>query len=204
MHITRIESFSVDELFAALRRVTLHERPWSLPYARADLTLLEGFSPDALVPAQRYVKRSEVVKIRRLAAALAEHDVDLYGLRGFVRFWTADGPPEGMDLLPPVVECSREAAGPCVKLINDGMHRVYSARAARRPITVVYVAGVPDETPYYAFPNPAGWEGVEEIEEISEQYAKKHYRLEPHRSLYRDFNTAFRNATGFRARTVEA
>jgi hypothetical protein len=204
MNITRIERFGVDELFAALRRVTLHERPLSLPYARADLTLLEAFSPDALVPAQRYVKKSELAKIARLAAALAAHDVDLFGLRGFVRFWTADGPDEGMDLLPPVVECSREAAGPCVKLINDGMHRVYSARAARRPVTVVYVAGVPDDTPYYAFPNPAGWSGVEEIEEISEQYAKKHYRLEPHRSLYRDFNTAFRNATGFRARTVEA
>ena len=109
-----------------------------------------------------------------------------------------------LERLPPVVECSREPAGPCVKLINDGMHRVYSARAARRPITVVYVAGVPAETPYYAFPNPAGWDGVEAIEEISEQYAKKNYRLEPHRSLYRDFNTAFRNATGFRARAVEA
>ena len=35
-------------------------------------------------------------------------------------------------LLPPVVECSRETAGPCLKLINDGMHRVYSARAAGR------------------------------------------------------------------------
>jgi hypothetical protein len=204
MNITRIESFGIDDLFAALRRVTLHERPLSLPYARADLTVLEGFSPDALVPAQRYVKRGELTKIARLAAALAAHDVDLYGLCGFVRFWTADGPPEGMDLLPPVVECSREAGGPCIKLINDGMHRVYSARAAGRPITVVYVAGVPDDTPYYAFPNPAGWDGVEEIEEISEQYAKKNYRLEPHRSLYRDFNTAFRNATGFRPRAVEA
>ncbi len=204
MHITRVESFGRDELFAALRRVSLHERPFSLPYARADLTLLEACSTDDLVPAQRYVKRSELTKIARLRAALAEHDVDLFALRGYVRFWTPDGPADGMDLLPPVVECSREPAGPCVKLINDGMHRVYSARAARRPITVVYVAGVPDETPYYAFPNPRGWDGVEEIEEISEEYAKKHYRFEPHRSLYRDFNTAFRNATGFRARAVEA
>lgn len=204
MHVTRVESFGVDELFAALRRVTLHERPLSLPYARADLTLLEACSPDDLVPAQRYVKKSELTKIARLAAALRDHGVDPFALRGYVRFWTTDGPPEGMDILPPVVECSREPAGPCVKLINDGMHRVYSARAAGRGITVVYVAGVPDDTPYYAFPNPRGWQGVEEIEEISEQYAKKHYRMEPHRSLYRDFNTAFRNATGFRARTVEA
>ncbi|MBI3769399.1 MAG: hypothetical protein HY271_13050 [Deltaproteobacteria bacterium] len=204
MRITRIESFGRDELFAALRRVTLYERPFSLPYARADLTLLEACSPDDLAPTQRYVQRSELAKIAHLAAALGEHDVDLYALQGFVRFWTPGGPDEGMDLLPPVVECSREPAGPCVKLINDGMHRVYSARAARRPITVVYVAGVPDETPYYAYPNAGGWENVEELEEISEQFAKKHYRLEPHRSLYRDFNTAFRNATGFRARAVEA
>jgi len=204
MRITRIERFGVDALFAALRRVALFERPQSRPYERADLTLLEAFSPDALVPAQLYVKRSELAKITRLAEALREHEVDLFGLRGYVRFWTSDGPEEGMDILPPVVECSREPAGPCVKLINDGMHRVYSARAAGRGITVAYVAGVPDDTPYYAFPNPRGWDGVEEIEEISEEYAKKHYRMEPHRSLYRDFNTAFRNATGFRARTVEA
>lgn len=204
MRITRVERFTSQDLFAALRRVALHGRPASLPYARADLTLLEAFDPNALVPAQLYVKRSELAKITRLAAALREHDVDLYGLRGYVRFWTPDGPEEGVDLLPPVVECSREPAGPCLKLINDGMHRVYSARTAGRPITVVYAAGVPDDTPYYAYPNPRGWEGVEEIEEISETYAKKNYRLEPHRSLYRDFNTAFRNATGFRPRTVEA
>jgi hypothetical protein len=204
MHITRVESFGVDELFAALRRVTLHERPFSLPYARADLTLLQGFPPDELVPAQRYVKRAELTKIARLAAALREHDVDIFALRGFVRFWSPEGPPDGMDILPPVVECSREPAGPCVKLINDGMHRVYSARAVRRSITVVYVAGVPEDTPYYAFPNPAGWDGVEEIEEISERYEKKLYRSEPHRALYRDFNTAFRSATGFRSRAVEA
>jgi hypothetical protein len=204
MKITRIERFGVDELFAALRRVSLYERPLSRPYERADLTLLEAFDPGLLTPAQLYVKRSELTKIRRLAEALAAHDVDLFGLGGYVRFWTPDGPEEGMDLLPPVVECSREQAGPCIKLINDGMHRVYSARAARRPITVVYAAGIPDDTPYYAYPNPRGWQGVEEIEEIGEGFAKKNYRLEPHRSLYRDFNTAFRNATGFRARTVEA
>jgi hypothetical protein len=204
MRITRIERFGVDALFAALRQVALHDRPSSRPYERADLTLLEAFDPEALVPAQLYVKRSELAKIARLAEALRAHDVDLFGLGGYVRFWTSDGPPEGMDILPPVVECSREPAGPCIKLINDGMHRVYSARAAGRPITVVYAAGIPDDTPYYAYPNPRGWEGVEAIEEISESFAKKNYRLEPHRSLYRDFNTAFRNATGFRARTVEA
>ena len=204
MRITRIERFGVEDLFSALRRVALYGRPQSLPYARADITLLEGFAPDALVPAQLYVKRGELTKIERLAAALSEHRVDMFALSGFVRFWTAAGPAEGVDILPPVVECSREPAGPCVKLINDGMHRVYSARAARRPITVVYVAGVPDETPYYAYPNPRGWDGVDEIEEISESFAKKNYRLEPHRSLYRDFNTAFRNATGFRPRAVEA
>jgi len=201
--ITRIQRFDVDELFAALRRVSLHGRPLSLPYARADLTLLEAFAPDELVPAQLYVQRRELTKIARLAEALREHDVDLTALRGYVRFWTPDGPEEGMDLLPPVVECSREQAGPCIKLINDGMHRVYSARAAGRRITVVYAAGIPDDTPYYAYPNPRGWAGVEEIDEITEAFAKKNYRLEPHRSLYRDFNTAFRNATGFRARTVE-
>ena len=203
MNITRVERFGVEDLFAALRRVTLFERPRSLPYERADLTLLEGFASDGLVPAQLYVKRSELTKITRLAAALRDHDVDLFGLRGYVRFWSPDGPPEGIDLLPPVVECSREPAGPAIKLINDGMHRVYAARVAGRGITVVYAAGVPDDTPYYAYPNPRGWQDVQEIDEISESFSKKNYRLEPHRSLYRDFNTAFRNATGFRPRSVE-
>jgi len=204
MHITRIERYGVRELFEGLRRVSLHGRPYSLPYARADLTLLERFAPDELVPAQLYVKRSELTKVARLAAALRDHGVDLFGLTGYVRFWTVDGPAEGIDLLPPVVECSREQAGPCIKLINDGMHRVYSARAAGERITVVYAAGIPDDTPYYAYPNPQGWAGVVEIDEISETFTKKNYRLEPHRSLYRDFNTAFRNATGFRPRSVEA
>jgi len=203
MNVTRVERFGPEALFAALRTVTLWGRPQSLPYARADLTLLEAFDPNRLVPAQLYVQRSELAKIAALDAALRQHDVDLFGLCGWVRFWTPDGPEEGIDLLPPVVECSRESAGPCLKLINDGMHRVYSARAAGRPITVVYAAGVPDDTPYYAYPNPDGWGGVAELDEISERFEKKNYRLEPHRSLYRDFNTAFRNATGFRPRSVQ-
>jgi hypothetical protein len=201
MKITRVERFGVEELFACLRRVSLYRRPHSLPYARADLTLLASCDADALVPAQRYVQRAELDKIEALAAALRDDEVDLYGLRGYVRFWSPDGPEEGIDLLPPVVECSREPAGPCLKLINDGMHRVYSARRAGRPITVVYVAGVPDDTPYYAYPNPDGWAGVDEVDAIDDGLVKKNYRLEPHRSLYRDFNTAFRNATGFRPRT---
>jgi hypothetical protein len=204
MRITRVERFGVEELFAALRRVTLYERPLSRPYERADLTLLEHCDPEVLVPAQLYVKLSELAKIRALAEALRAHDVDLFALRGYVRFWTPAGPEEGIDVLPPVVECSREAAGPAIKLINDGMHRVYSARAAGCGITVVYAAAIPDETPYYAYPNPRGWEGVAAVDEIAADFAKKHYRLEPHRSLYRDFNTAFRNATGFRPRAVEA
>src|ERR1700704_2626138 len=101
MQITRVEQFGIEELFANLRRVTLFERPRSLPYERADLTLLEGFRPDDLVPAQLYVKKSELTKITRLAAALRDHDVDLFGLRGWVRFWTPETPPEGIDLLPP-------------------------------------------------------------------------------------------------------
>ena len=204
MQITRIERFDTAALFAALRTVTLYQRPLSLPYARADLTLLVDFDPGALVPAQHYVQRRELTKIGRLAEAFHRHDVDLFDLRGWVRFWIADGPPEGIDVLPPVVECSREPAGPCVKLINDGMHRVWAARRAGRPVTVVYAAGVPEDSPYYAYPNPDGWESVAEVDEIGETLVKKAYRLEPHRSLYRDFNTAFRNATGFRPRTVEA
>jgi hypothetical protein len=204
VRITRLERFGVRELFEGLRRVSLYGQPERLPYARADLTLLRAFPPDELVPAQLYVKRDELAKIARLAAALAERDVDLYGLDGWVRFWTEDGPPEGVALLPPVVECSREPDGPCVKLINDGMHRVYSARRAGRPITVVYAAGVPDDTPYYAYPNPRGWEGVDEVDEIGARLVKKHYRQEPHRALYRDFNTVFGNSTGFRPRAAEA
>jgi hypothetical protein len=201
MKITRVERFGVEDLFAALRRVSLYQQPANLPYARADLTLLQSFPTDELVPAQLYVKRGEIAKIEALAKALRDHDVDLYGLRGYVRFWTHDGPEEGMDLLPPVVECSREESG-YLKLINDGMHRVYSARRAGRPITVVYAAGVPEETPYYAFPNPDGWASVTEVDEISDSLVKKNYRREPHRALYRDFNSAFRNATGFRARAT--
>lgn len=204
IEITRVERFGVEDLFAGLRRVALHRRPLSLPYARADLTLLESYDADALQPAQLYVQRGELEKIAALATALRAYEVDLFGLRGFVRFWTPEGPEDGMDLLPPVVECSREPAGPCIKLVNDGMHRVYSARKAGHPINVVYIAGVPDDTPYYAYPTPNGWAGVEEVDDITETLVKKNYRLEPHRSLYRDFNTAFRSATGFRPRTPAA
>ena len=106
-------------------------------------------------------------------------------------------------LLALVVAClagcgkqSGEADGSVVKILNDGMHRVYLARMERSPIQVVYVRKVPRECPYYAFPLVNGWNDVEIVQDLPEGYIKKWHRIKDYKSLYRDFNTGFQNVGG--------
>jgi hypothetical protein len=114
------------------------------------------------------------------------------------------GSDEPIDVLPPVVERSVEADGSIVKILNDGMHRVYLARMERSPIQVVYVREVPNEYPYYAYPLVNGWNDVEIVNELPEHYIKKWHRIPNYKTLYRDFNTAFQNVGGPRGRFVNA
>lgn len=202
MEIKRVERHSVDELMQNMRRVAMLTHPDDLPYKNASIELATVHT-DEIAPAQRYVLTQEILKVRDLRWCLREHDVDLFKLDGYVKIWL-EGYDDPIDVLPPVVEQSAEADGSVVKILNDGMHRVYLARMERSPIQVVYVEKVPKEYPYYAFPLVNGWNDVEIVSELPEGYIKKWHRIKNYKSLYRDFNSGFQNVGGPRGHFTNA
>lgn len=202
MQIERVERHGVDELVANMRRVSMLTRPDEMPYRDARIELVTLHTND-IAPAQRYVLSQELVKVRDLRWALREHDIDLFRLDGYLTLWI-EGYDDPIDLLPPVVEQSAEADSTVVNILNDGMHRVYLARMERSPIQVVYVRDVPKQFPYYAFPLVNGWNDVEIVSELPEGYIKKWHRIKDYKSLYRNFNSGFRNVGGPRGNFTNA
>ncbi len=189
--IARIQHFSENDLIESLRQVTLLKRPEVTIYEHAYISL-ETINPAILSPAQNYILRSELKKVRELKWALEAHNVDIYLLRGYLRLWM-EGLDDPIDLLPPVVEESIERNGSIHFIINDGMHRVYMALREWTRTQAVVIRGIPREYPYYAFPVPGGWESVEEREDLPEGYLKKWHRIADYHALYRNFNSAFLN-----------
>ena len=75
------------------------------------------------------------------------------------------------------------------------MHRVALARLECSLIQTIYIEDIPTEYPYYAYPRPTGWNGIEMVNytEFPADYNKKWHRLPyPHyKNLFRSFNSAF-------------
>ena len=202
MDIERVEHHGVDELIANMRRVGMLTDPEARLYSNSGIELAV-FHTDEIAPAQRYVLVDEIRKVRDLRWTLREHGVDLCKLDGYVTI-RLRGYDDPIDVLPPVVEESQEADGSVVKILNDGMHRVYLARMERSPIQVVYVSNVPEQFPYYAFPLVNGWNEVSIVGELPEGYVKKWHRIKNYKTLYRDFNTGFQNVGGPRGHFTNA
>ncbi len=194
MNIISHEIFSPDNLIERLRNVTMLKSPETRVYDQAFISL-EKISTDFLVPPQNYILRGELKKVRELKWALEKRGVNLFELGGFVRI-TLEGSDEPVDVLPPVVEESIEKDGSVHFIINDGMHRVYMARREWVIPQVVLIRGVPKHLPYYAYPAPGGWNGVDERDDLPAGYLKKWHRIENYHSLYRNFNSAFVNVGG--------
>lgn len=202
MDIKRVERHGVEELLANMRRVSMLTAPSEMPYKNAAITLATMHTNE-IAPAQRYVLTQEILKVRDLQWSLREHDVDLFALDGYATIWL-EGYDDPIDVLPPVVEKSMEADGSVVKILNDGMHRVYLARMERTPIQVLYVEDVPKQFPYYAFPLVNGWSDVEIVSDLPEGYIKKWHRIKNYKSLYRNFNSGFQNVGGPRGHFTNA
>ncbi len=196
MDIIKLSRHSPRELTERLRQVPLLHQPEMLIYGEALITL-EHIHTNHLSPAQNYVWLAELRKVQELRWSLAEHGVDLFRLDGFVSYTIrgADGAEERYQVYPPVVEESIEADGSVALLINDGMHRLYLAKLEWVVPQVIYVRGVPKEYPYYAFPRPGGWEGIDLLPDNPDpqRYLKKCHRRRHNKRLYRDFQAVFAN-----------
>lgn len=200
MRVIRHHVIPLDELFEKLRRVRLKgtfgdiERPFV--YRDARLSLQRNMDIDEfLYPPQRYVLRPTVHTILELAKELEKKGVDIFALEGALYFWRDGMDPDRdnpIPFLPPIVEESEEPGDHKVFLVNDGMHRTYSARSVGRGINVVLVQDVPPEYPYYAYAIMERWSGVQEFDELPPVFEKKKYR-DPtgYKRLFRQFNEVF-------------
>ncbi len=203
MNIVALERHSIEELISYLRRVPLLEQPEVLIYEHTLITL-EQIHTDFLHPAQNYIWLQELRKTQQLRWNLAAHGVDLFRLDGYLTYTVRlpDGTEETYDLYPPIVEESIEADGTLAAVINDGMHRLYLARLEWIVPQVTYIRGLPKSYPYYAFPRPMRWEGLDLLAENPDPktYLKKCHRIKDNKRLFRDFQAVFHNVGRSRSR----
>ncbi len=194
MKLVRWQIFSTGETLAKIRLVRLKGYSSPLIYSRSTLSLERAVPTDALVPAQRYVLKSHLDRVSRLADLFAQKGLNIFALEGLLLFWTeTEGMVAGpIPIIPPVVEESYEENGRLVWLINDGMHRLTVALRLGISVNILLAKDVPAEWPYYAFPLSGGWADVEDLESLPAGYRKKDYRRpEDYKALFRDFNAVF-------------
>ncbi len=190
IRIISVEHHSSDTLFSNMRGVTMLENETAYPYLTSRLSL-SVLNTNDIAPAQTYVFHPEILKVTALRESLLVYDdTDILKLNGYITI-TIDGCNHPIDVLPPVVELSEEPDGRVVKILNDGMHRVYLARSLNLPVQVVYAEGIPEQWPYYAYALDRGWDDVEYIYDLPKGFVKKYYRVpeEQKRTLYRNFSS---------------
>jgi hypothetical protein len=206
MNIVDVERHSVQELIDRLRRVPLLEQPDIFLYEKAFISL-ECIHTNILHPPQNYIWLEELRKVQNLRWSLSAHGVDLFRLDGYVTYTVRqeDGSDATYDVYPPIIEESIEVDGTVAFLINDGMHRVYLARLEWVVPQVVYVRGLPKEYPYYAYPRPERWEGIDLLAENPnpKKYLKKCHRIRDNKHLYRNFQAVFKNVGHPRSRLLK-
>jgi hypothetical protein len=196
--VTKVERHSPEQLLAKLKDVVMLKDRSKKPYAEAKLSL-KTMDFEEFRPAQRYVLADNLLKIQLLEWELARYDIDILALDGYVTIETnlTDQP---IDLLPPVIETVREKCGALVNVINDGMHRLFSARLEWKTPVVIHAENVSPLYPYYAYPIPGltPWEQVIILEgdKIPSNLIKKWHRIADNKLLYRDFNSSFQNVGG--------
>jgi hypothetical protein len=206
MDIIALEHHPPEVLMDCLRRVPLMDRTDVLVYSQA-LISLERIHTNCLHPPQNYIWLQELRKTQELRWSLADWGVDLFRLDGYVTYTVrlAGGEEVIYDLYPPIVEESFEADGSLALIINDGMHRLSQARMEWVIPQVTYVRGIPKEYPYYAFPRPGGWEGLDLLADNPDpqRYLKKCHRTRHNKKLYRDFQAVFQNVGRSRSRLLK-
>ena len=187
--ISRFEIIPECELLARLKKTRLQGFGRPFIYENADVSIVESVDPRELAPAQRFVLTPGVETVERIAAGFQQRGIDVFRLRDGLVFWTDDADEDAIPFIPPVIEESLEPDGRTVWLVNDGIHRVYTAMKLGRSLNIVLAKNVPKEYPYYAYALPNGWTDVTEFEELPDSFQKKTYR-DPtgYKALFRDFN----------------
>lgn len=199
LNITKVTKQSEKKLIEKLYNISLMKNPEIKPYQNT-LISLEKIAISSLSPTQRYIMKTELEKVKKLYQELKNHNTDLFNLNGYATIYLEEHPDFPIDVLPIIIEESIEKNGNIHLIVNDGMHRCYTALELNIIPQVIYVRGVDtDNYPYYAYPLKHGWKNkFDFLDIIPKNYTKKHYRREDYSYLYRNFNSQFNNTSGMR------
>lgn len=187
--IQKIEQYSPEELIQRLRKVTMLQDPSIAVYEKASIEL-RPLATSHMSPPQRYVQVKQIKLMQELYFTLQDNGFNLFHLNGFLNLWF-EGQSEPVGIIPPILEHSVEQDGSSHWIICDGMHRCFLSRAFFMIPQVVVISNIP--YPYYAYPNPNGWNEVEMIYEESKGILKKFHRIRENKKLYRNFVPQFGN-----------
>lgn len=198
MRILRYKKYSKDELISKLRKVTLlHSSNIPNPiyvYKNAEIELSD-MPLSTILPSQFYYLEEPLLRVGRIQEALAEHNLDLFSLDGFVNYVTNESDTK-YNLLPIIIEYQKEKDGRINPIILDGIHRVILAREKNlKKIQVIKIAKVSKDFPHPAYANPKGWKDVKLMKVAPSKRDKRHWRfpIEEVDKYYRNFNSAFEN-----------
>ena len=198
MQILKYKKYSKEELISRLRKVTLlYSSNTGSPiyvYKNTQIELSE-IPVSTILPSQFYYLEEPLLKVGKIQKALAEHNLDLFSLDGFVNYVTNESDVM-YSLLPIVVEYQMEKDGRINPIILDGIHRVILAREKNlKKIQVIKIAKVSKDFPHPAYANPKGWKDVKLMKVAPSKRDKRHWRFptEEVDKYYRNFNSAFEN-----------
>lgn len=197
MKIERIKKFSVENLIARMKKVSMLQAPRVKPYQDTVITL-EKLTTDELYCPQRYLIEQNLLDIAELNWEMKKKGVDIFELNGFVRFFLKEK-KEPIDILPIVVEESFEEDHRVVNIVCDGMHRAFLARQYRKIPQVIFIRGIAPKYPYYNYPVYKGsdWGKIDLFPSLPlpEGYIKKWTREKNYKAYYKNFNSQFKNVS---------
>jgi hypothetical protein len=206
--VVGVEEIPLNDLLGRVRETRLRGHDQARLFADSRIELLRQADPEELAPTQRYVLEPDLAAVRHMYGELLDRGIDLLALEGGV--WASvengesveSGEPYVVPVIPPIVEESLEPDGRTVRIISDGMHRVYLARELGRRLNVIFVQDVPPSYPYYAYALPGGWSEVARLPELEDGFVKKAYR-EPanYKALFRLYNDVLPNVQKQRKKT---
>lgn len=196
MKILDLKKHAKEELIKKLRQVTLlHSSQtknsiYIYKDAEIELTKVSVFE---LMPESFYLIERTLANLKSLQKALAQKNIDIFNLNGYVSYVT-DEDKNDYTLLPVIIEYQREKDGSVNPIILDGLHRISIARSQKLDtVQVIKIAKVNKKYPIYGYVNPNGWEDVKLVKTAPDKQNKRFWRfpLKKVYRYYRDFNSAF-------------
>jgi hypothetical protein len=151
------------------------------PYENAEINLRE-IAYKEVRPTSLYVLRANLAVQAALGNDLKAQGCHPLELEGGLVVQNDLG--EQVGLVPPIVEESY----PEGKYVLDGAHRTSIGRwLGRTSFIAIHITSIREDCPGYAYPN--NWDDIRVLDAVpSDPNAKKHYRGENYRQLYKDFS----------------